>query len=179
MPGEFRLEGDNGLGSVDRPSDMLGAGDMVEIEDPDFMFGENGEIIDVPQGSAAARTPAAPAGAAMSGDARASARVRREHEEGRQAGIQVNFTASSHVFCTAVSAPCLASIYQYSHLAFGHGITRSYRMVRALSDAGESLKLQRPTARLFLHGFISFAPSHPISSSSIYRYLLYLVDHEY
>jgi meiotic recombination protein REC8 len=98
MPGEFRLEGDNGLGSVDRASGMLGAGDMVEIEDPDFMFGDNGEIIDVPRGSAAAGTPAGPAGAAMSGDAGASARVRREHEEGRQAGAQVSFTALSHVF---------------------------------------------------------------------------------
>jgi meiotic recombination protein REC8 len=98
MPGEFRLEGDNGLGSVDRPSGMLGAGDMIEIEDPDFMFGDNGELIDIPRGSAAAETPAGPAGVAMSGDAAASVRVRREHEEGRQAGFQVSFTRFSHVF---------------------------------------------------------------------------------
>jgi hypothetical protein len=105
MPGEFRLEGDNGPGSVDRASGMLGAGDMVEIEDPDFMFNDNGEIIDVPQGSAAAGTPAGPAGAAMSGDAEASARVRREHEEGRQAGAQVSFTALSHVFLHCYLSP--------------------------------------------------------------------------
>ena len=98
MPGTFRLEGDNGLGSVDRPSGMLGAGDMVELEDPDFAFGDDGELIDVPRGNAAVGTPARPAGAAMSGDAAASARVRREHEEGRQAGGQVSSTALSHVF---------------------------------------------------------------------------------
>jgi hypothetical protein len=97
MPAEFRLGGDTGLGSVDRLSGMQGAVDMVEIEDPDFTFNDDGEIIDMPRGSVAILTPAGPAGIAMSGDAGASARVRREHEEGRQAGAQVSFTAFSHV----------------------------------------------------------------------------------
>ncbi|KAF1834560.1 hypothetical protein BDW02DRAFT_498102 [Decorospora gaudefroyi] len=89
MPGEFKLEGDSGVGSVGDPSGMLDAGDMLEIEDPDFMFGDDGEIIQLPQASASTRTPGGPAGLTMSGDAGASARVRREHEAGRQAGAQL------------------------------------------------------------------------------------------
>ncbi|KNG44952.1 ubiquitin c-terminal hydrolase [Stemphylium lycopersici] len=85
-PGEFRLEGHNGPGSVGRPSGMLGAGETIEIEDVDFMFGDDGEIIELSPRPATLKTPATPAGAPMSGDAGASMRVRAEHEEGRRAG---------------------------------------------------------------------------------------------
>jgi len=77
---------------------MLGAGDTIEIEDPDFMFGDDGEIIQLSPRPAVVKTPATPAGAPMSGDAGTSARVRAEHEEGRRARDQVSFTALSHVF---------------------------------------------------------------------------------
>lgn len=99
MPGgEFRLEGDNGLGSIGGPSGMLGAGDMLEVLEPDFTFGEDGDIIDLTASNAVVRTPGAPGRNTMHSDAGASERVRREHEEGRRTDAQVSFTAVFHVF---------------------------------------------------------------------------------
>ncbi|CAA9960214.1 Rad21 Rec8 N domain containing protein [Pyrenophora teres f. maculata] len=85
LPGQFRLEGDDELGGLGGPSAMLGDDDMVEIEDPDFMFGDDGEIVHLSPGRRSARTPVRSAGTPVSGDAGTSARVRREHKEGRQA----------------------------------------------------------------------------------------------
>ncbi|EDU48244.1 conserved hypothetical protein [Pyrenophora tritici-repentis Pt-1C-BFP] len=84
LPAEFRLEGENELGGL---GGVLGDEDnMVEIEDPDFMFGDDGNIIHLSPGRrSAARTPVRAVGAEVSGDAEMSARVRREHGEGRQA----------------------------------------------------------------------------------------------
>jgi hypothetical protein len=98
MAAEFRLEGDDGVGSVGGRSTMLGAGETLELEDPDFMIGDSGEIIPFTPRRKVPRTPARTAGATMSGDAGASTRVRKEHEEGQQAGSQVSFAAFSHVF---------------------------------------------------------------------------------
>jgi hypothetical protein len=97
-PGGFRLEGDNEPGSVGGPSALFGAGEMTDLLEPDFAFGDDGEIIDVPPRNALFRTPGVPGGTAMPSDAGASARVRREHEEGQRAGAQVSFTALSHCF---------------------------------------------------------------------------------
>ncbi|KAJ4368955.1 R8 protein [Neocucurbitaria cava] len=89
MPrGEFRLEDDNEPGSIGGPSGMLGAGDMLEVLEPDFTFGEDGDIIDLTAGNAVARTPGAPGRNTMHSDAGASERVRREHEEGRRTDAQ-------------------------------------------------------------------------------------------
>ena len=77
---------------------MLGAGDVLEALEPDFTFGDDGDIIDLTTENAVARTPGVPGGATMHSDAGASARVRREHEEGRRGDAQVSFTAISHVF---------------------------------------------------------------------------------
>jgi hypothetical protein len=98
MAAEFRLEGDDGVGSVGGRSTMLGAGETLELEDPDFMIGDSGEIIPFTPRRKVPRTPARTVGATMSGDAGASTRVRKEHEEGQQAGSQVSFAAFSHVF---------------------------------------------------------------------------------
>jgi hypothetical protein len=96
--GSFRLEGDDVADSVGAPSGMSGAGDIAEIEDPDFMFGDNGEVIQFSAQRSVARTPIRIPGGTMSGDVKASVRVRKEHEEGLQAGNQVSSTAFSHVF---------------------------------------------------------------------------------
>ncbi|KAI4910896.1 hypothetical protein J4E90_007153 [Alternaria incomplexa] len=87
MAAEFRLEGDDGVGSVGGPS-VMGAGDTIQLEDPDFMIADDGEIIQLPPRRKIPSTPARTAGAKMSSDAGASARVRKEHEDGQQVGDQ-------------------------------------------------------------------------------------------
>ncbi|KAF1942013.1 hypothetical protein EJ02DRAFT_512039 [Clathrospora elynae] len=87
-PGEFELEGDHGIGSVGEPSGMPGAGEPVELGEPSFMFGDDGDIVIMTPRKPAAATPGGTGGTTMSGDAGASARVRREHEEGQQDGAQ-------------------------------------------------------------------------------------------
>ncbi|KAH7561926.1 hypothetical protein BM1_03030 [Bipolaris maydis] len=77
-PGGFRLDGDYGTGSIDQPSAMLGAGETFEIEDPDFEFGDDGEIIQLPPGTVSLRTPATPSRASRSEDALHSDKVRKE-----------------------------------------------------------------------------------------------------
>ena len=97
MAAEFRLEGDDGVGSVGGPS-VMGAHDTIQLEDPDFMIADDGEIIQLPPRRKIPSTPARTAGAKMSSDAGASARVRKVHEDGQQVGDQVSFAAVSHVF---------------------------------------------------------------------------------
>jgi meiotic recombination protein REC8 len=87
------LEGDNG-GQDDIDLDHL-----LDLEEPEFVFGEDGDIIEFTPGQRAPETPAAsPAGgvALMHSDAGASARVRQEHGEGHQGGAQVSFSTISH-----------------------------------------------------------------------------------
>ncbi|KAF2130883.1 hypothetical protein P153DRAFT_206353 [Dothidotthia symphoricarpi CBS 119687] len=90
VPGDFQIEGDNGPGSVGGRSGMLGADNMMlDLADPDFTFDANGELVDFPPRSVMSGTPAMSGGAAMLSDAGASARVRREHEDGQQFGVQI------------------------------------------------------------------------------------------
>jgi hypothetical protein len=72
------------------------------------MFDENGEIVEAPAVHDVAGTPAARSGAAMHSDAgaSASAKVRRDHEEGRMGGAQVSFTASFYSVSTLLSLLC-------------------------------------------------------------------------
>jgi hypothetical protein len=76
---------------------MLGAGDTVEIEDPGFTFGDDGEIIQFSPRRELARTPAKIAGATMSADVGANVRAQKEHEERRQVANQVSFAAFFHI----------------------------------------------------------------------------------
>lgn len=55
VQGGFRLEGDYATSIAGQTSDMVGAGDTIEIEDPDFMFGDDGEIIQLSPGVASLR----------------------------------------------------------------------------------------------------------------------------
>ncbi len=77
--------------------DMLHAGDFHDMEEPDFMFGDDGDIIELTADKVLPRTPSGQGTAAMQTDARASEKVRREHEEGRGVVAKVCFTVFSHV----------------------------------------------------------------------------------
>ncbi|KAJ4381064.1 R8 protein [Didymella sp. IMI 355093] len=84
------LEGDN----VEQGNnDMLDIDNLLNLEELDFVFGEDGDIIEFTPGQRAPETPAVAAatgGVQMLSDAGASVRVRQEHEEGQQAGAQVS-----------------------------------------------------------------------------------------
>jgi hypothetical protein len=74
---------------------------ILQLDDPDFAFGEDGDIIEFSHGSRAPVAPATPAAAGrktMHSDASASSQVRREHAEGQQRGDQVSFGPLSHPF---------------------------------------------------------------------------------
>jgi meiotic recombination protein REC8 len=86
-PGCFSLGGDNDA------VDLGGADDNIVLEDPVFGFDDDGMLFEGPPAEKVAGTPAAQSGAAMLSDAGASAKVRREHEEGRMGGVQVSFNA--------------------------------------------------------------------------------------
>ncbi|KAF1929380.1 uncharacterized protein M421DRAFT_100483 [Didymella exigua CBS 183.55] len=77
------LEGDNGGHDNDGFVDI---DNLLNLEEPEFIFGEDGNIIEFTPAQHAPETPAAAVaagGAPMQSDAGASARVRREHEEGQ------------------------------------------------------------------------------------------------
>jgi meiotic recombination protein REC8 len=80
------------------------------------MFDENGEFVEVQVPQNGAGTPAARSVAGMQSDVGASAKVRKEHEEGRTGGAQVSFTAIcllvSHRVLTCLSSGvgCVASL---------------------------------------------------------------------
>lgn len=86
---EFELEGDNIPGNIGRPRDMFGTRPVPDLDEPDFTFGDDGNIIQLGDDGFIPRTPGVHGGSTMHSDAGASARVRREHEEGRQAGVQI------------------------------------------------------------------------------------------
>jgi meiotic recombination protein REC8 len=93
--GSFRLHGDTE--AVD-PVVFLGDEDGTQLGEPDFAFDENGELVERSSVHDVAATPAAHSGVAMHSDAGASAKVRRDHEEGRMGAAQVSFTTVLHVF---------------------------------------------------------------------------------
>ena len=97
VAGEFRLEGDDGMSSGGVPS-IMDSRNTIEIEDPDFMFADDGEIIQFSPRRSVDRTTARTPGATMSSDARTSAWAPKEHMKGHRAGNQVSFTALFHIF---------------------------------------------------------------------------------
>ncbi|KAF2708214.1 hypothetical protein K504DRAFT_482667 [Pleomassaria siparia CBS 279.74] len=84
--GEFRIEGDDGLGSIGGPGEMFGEDMLEPLAEPDFGFDADGNFFD---NAAQPVTPAPPGGTVVLSDAGVSARVRREHEEGQQDGTEV------------------------------------------------------------------------------------------
>jgi len=101
--GEFRLKGDNDADSVSRTSDMFGTGGFLDLDEPDFTFGDDGGFIQLGYDEIMHRTPDVHGGAEMQSYTGVSARVRREHEQGRHAGAQVSLVVSSFVLCTAMA----------------------------------------------------------------------------
>lgn len=85
-------------------NNMLDIDHLLSFEEPDFVFGEDGDIIESTAGRRAPETPAAAPtteGAPMHSDTVVSAWVRQEHEEGQHGGAQVRFAAISHRTYTA------------------------------------------------------------------------------
>jgi hypothetical protein len=122
QPGSFPFAGDTDNDNVGA-SGMLGADEGYQINEPDFTFDENGELVEDLQARAVAGTPAARSAAAMQSDAGASAKVRREHEEGRAGGVQVSFTAVLRAFGTLYSLVCLASGLGFVLFGLTHHLT--------------------------------------------------------
>jgi hypothetical protein len=98
--GGFSLGGDNDA------VDLGGAEDDIVLEDPLFGFDEDGMLFEGPPAAKVAGTPAAQSGVGMLSDGGASAKVRKEHGEGRTDGVQVSFTAILRDVCTALSLHC-------------------------------------------------------------------------
>lgn len=85
---------------------MLGAGETFEIEDPDFEFGDDGEIIQLPPGTVSLRTPATPSRASRSEDALHSDKVRKELDPEHRVLDQVSYAMLLHI----------SMDYSFSHL---------------------------------------------------------------
>ncbi|KAH7398699.1 Rec8 like protein-domain-containing protein [Phaeosphaeria sp. MPI-PUGE-AT-0046c] len=84
--GGFQLHGDTeGAGTNQLPIADHG----MAFDEPDFAFDENGELVESLLAPVVAGTPAGRSRAAMHSDADASAKVRRDHEEGRMGGALI------------------------------------------------------------------------------------------
>ncbi|KAH8627852.1 hypothetical protein IG631_17620 [Alternaria alternata] len=67
---------------------VMDSRNTIEIEDPDFMFADDGEIIQFSPRRSLDRTTARTPDATMSSDARTSAWAPKEHTKGHRAGNQ-------------------------------------------------------------------------------------------
>ncbi|KAF2464897.1 uncharacterized protein BDR25DRAFT_296064 [Lindgomyces ingoldianus] len=91
--GGLVLAGDDGdgAGTMGGPSGIVGEeGIMEPLEEPDFGFDADGNYIEFTPGPVISGTPAVPGAPTVPSDAGASARVRREHEEGHRAGAELH-----------------------------------------------------------------------------------------
>lgn len=64
---------------------------MLAAMEPDFTFGDDGDIIDLDVRKPSPRTPGVMGRVPVQSDTGVSSRVRKEHEEGRDARAQVSF----------------------------------------------------------------------------------------
>lgn len=107
-------------------NEMLDIDNLLQLDDPDFAFGEDGDIIEFTPGSRVQVAPATPANvrrATMHSDADASVRVRQAHEEGRQRGEQVSFATLSHLTRIMLSRPRLQPVYSTRYPVLHHPST--------------------------------------------------------
>jgi len=120
-PAEFHIEGDNELAGQ---SGLLGADEGFQLNEPEFTFDENGEFVENVLDKGGLGTPAV---GAMQSDAGASAKVRREHEEGRVGAGEVSFTpvfcALLHFAFTCLSRRQFELRVVWPHLLRWHGLT--------------------------------------------------------
>jgi hypothetical protein len=99
----------------------------MDFEEPDFMFSADGDLVQLTPAAIRSETPAIPGGTG------ASARVRREHEEGLQGDAQVSLLPSLTCFSVRLHflsrllllfAPCFESrIKLHSHLNTFHDLS--------------------------------------------------------
>lgn len=102
IQGAFRLEGDDGPGSLGDLRRLNTDVDMLDIAEADFTFGEDGELIDLMASRAAAHTPMREALGPVNGNEKSNVIVRGEYDEGQHAVDLV----SNHPFivlCTILS----------------------------------------------------------------------------
>jgi hypothetical protein len=151
-PGSFRLQGDNDAGS---PGDLAPVDDGFDYGDPGFSFDENGELFEAPPAQNVAATPAARSGTAMHSDAAASAKVRKEHEEGRMGGAQVSSTAIFCVVLYLTLTPVSCGAIAKSRSCFQHGGAR--RLTWGNKDV--SVLLAVAPATLFF-AFVACSPTY-------------------
>lgn len=116
QPADFGFGNDN---RARRDNSVLNIDNLLQLDDPDFTFGEDGDLIEFTPSHPAPATPAVMRGAPMHSDAGASARVRLEHKEGQQAGAQVGFTPVSHLYQVACQLGQFPNYGNHSH----HGCT--------------------------------------------------------
>lgn len=90
---------------------------LLQLDEPDFTFGEDGDLIQFTPGQPLPATPTVTRGAQMHSDVGASARVRREHEEGQQGGDQVSLAMKFYfvLYCTYTCALKALSFYTSTH----------------------------------------------------------------
>lgn len=123
-PAEFQLHDGDGPNELEQPTGMLGGDDVLDLPEPEFTFDEDGDIIDLPVHSSAARTPGVYPGSAMQSDAGASEKVRRDHQEGLQAARQVSDAAIFllvYAYCFQVTFP--TQLLSHLYLAVWHSGT--------------------------------------------------------
>lgn len=116
QPGSFHLEGDDEI-----TAPIIGVDEGFQLDEPEFTFDENGDYVEI---APKVGTPAARSAAAMHSDAAASAKVRQEHEEGREGGIQVSLSADlcATLPCVIICCPTLWALWP--DLSWPHGLTR-------------------------------------------------------
>ncbi|KAF1996152.1 hypothetical protein P154DRAFT_623379 [Amniculicola lignicola CBS 123094] len=85
---DYQIGGDDDFGSFGGQEYTMG-GTNQPLEEADFDIDDDGMVLDFTPGRQAPGTPAVPEGVMAHSDAGASARVRREHEEGQDAGAEL------------------------------------------------------------------------------------------
>jgi hypothetical protein len=154
--GGFELQGDNQTAG---PSVFLGADHGLDFGEPDFMFDENGEFVEAPAVKNVAGTPAARSGAAIHSDAGASAKVRKDHEEGRMGGAEVSFTTLCYAASTLLSLVCPWTWVAWLHLISQHGCAR----LLTRSILGLSVLFFLVDTALFFYLLLILHTVHPVT----------------
>ena len=90
--GGFVVHGDDGRGTgrPASPTSIIGGEDDGFLPDVDFGFDAEGNLLEFTPIQRISSTPAVGEGRALGSDAGASAKVRKEHEEGLKAGADVS-----------------------------------------------------------------------------------------
>ena len=164
-PAGGALEGDDG-GQGNQ--DMQDIDNILQLDDPDFAFGEDGDIIELTPGSRAPVAPATPVAvgrATMHSDAGASSQVRREHAEGQQRGEQVSFGRSLTHLTSSLHIPVIRLYYSHTRLSltiqFHMGVgPRSFVLNECLYTSFSCLTAATLCKFTFTFHAASFAPRH-------------------